>query len=115
MGMKPSMSYRRPRWAPILVAVALAAAAIMAVPFAWEPVLRNAGWALIVNEPVAAADIIVIVPDLVGGGCSKRRISSKAASRRELRFLPTLRVEKTTSLSAEGSLTKMRLQGRLTN
>jgi hypothetical protein len=109
------MASRRPRWVPILVVVALTAATIVAVPPVREPVLRAAGWALIVNEPVAAADIIVIVPDLVGGGCSKRRISSKAASRRELRFLPTLRVEKTTSLSAEGSLTKMRLQGRLTN
>jgi hypothetical protein len=66
--MKPSMSYRRPRWAPILVAVALAAAAIVAVPFAWEPVLRNAGWALVVNEPVAPADIIVISSDSGGAG-----------------------------------------------
>src|SRR6516162_10157053 len=63
--MNPSMTSRRPRWAPILVVVAVAAATIVAVPFAWEPVLRNAGWALIVNEPVAHADIIVIVP---GGG-----------------------------------------------
>src|SRR5262249_58045976 len=74
-----------------------------------------AGGALIVNESVAPAEIVVIVPGIGGAGRSKRRISCKAASRRELRFLPTLRVEKTTSSSAGGSLTKMRLQGRLTN
>ena len=64
--MNPSMTSRRPRWASILVVVVtLAAAAIVAVPSIREPVLRAAGWALIVNEPVARADIIVIVP---GGG-----------------------------------------------
>src|SRR5262245_28874850 len=62
------MSYRRPRWAPILVAVALAAAAIVVVSFGWEPVLRNAGWALVVNEPVAPTDIIVISSDSGGAG-----------------------------------------------
>jgi hypothetical protein len=54
------MSSRRPRWAPILVAVTLAAAAIVAVPSVREPVLRAAGWALVVNESVAPADVIVI-------------------------------------------------------
>ena len=58
----------RPRWVPILVVVALATATIVAVPPVREPVLRAAGWALIVNEPVGPADIIVIVPDLGGAG-----------------------------------------------
>jgi hypothetical protein len=48
--------------------VALAAAAIVAVPSVREPVLRTAGWALVVNEPVAPADIIVISPDAGGAG-----------------------------------------------
>jgi hypothetical protein len=48
------------------VVVALAAAAIVAVPSVREPVLRAAGWALVVNEPVAPADIIVISPDSGG-------------------------------------------------
>ncbi len=60
------MTSRRPRWAPILV-VALAAA-IVAVSPVREPVLRAAGWALIVNEPAAPADIIVIVPGIGGAG-----------------------------------------------
>ena len=59
---------RRPRWAPILVVVALAAATIVAVPSAREPVLRAAGWALVVNEPVAPADIIVVSLGSGGAG-----------------------------------------------
>ena len=62
------MSFRPPRWASILVVVAVAAAAIVAFPSVREPVLRAAGWALIVNEPVAPADIIVIVPGIGGAG-----------------------------------------------
>ena len=48
--------------------VALAAAAIVAVPSVREPVLRAAGWALVVNEPVAPADIIVVSLDSGGAG-----------------------------------------------
>ena len=48
--------------------VALAAAAIVAVPSVREQVLRTAGWALVVNEPVAPADIIVITLDSDGAG-----------------------------------------------
>jgi hypothetical protein len=63
------MSYRRPKWASILaVVVALAAAAIVAVPSIRQSVLRAAGWALVVNEPVAPADIIVISSDSGGAG-----------------------------------------------
>ena len=79
------MSRRRPRWAPILVVVgtSLAAAAIVAVPSIRESVLRAAGWALVVNEPIAPADIIVVsiasggagaleAADLVQGGVATR-------------------------------------------
>jgi uncharacterized SAM-binding protein YcdF (DUF218 family) len=62
------MSFRRRRWAPILVVVALATAAILAVPSVREPVLRTAGWALVVNEPVAPADIIVVSAAAFGAG-----------------------------------------------
>ena len=62
------MTSRRPRWVPILVVVALASATIVAVPPVREPVLRAAGWALIVNESVAPADIVVIVPGIGGAG-----------------------------------------------
>jgi uncharacterized SAM-binding protein YcdF (DUF218 family) len=77
------MISRRPRWVPILVVVALTAFAIVAVSSLREPVLRAAGWALVVNEPVASADIIVVslysggagaleAADLVQSGISKR-------------------------------------------
>ena len=61
------MSYRRPRWASILVVVVtLTAAAIVAVPSIRESVLRAAGWALVVHEPIAPADVIVV--SLASGG-----------------------------------------------
>ena len=52
----------------MLIVVALAAAAIVAVPSVREPVLRAAGRVLVVDEPVAPADIIVISPDSGGAG-----------------------------------------------
>jgi hypothetical protein len=50
------------------VGVTAAAAAIVAFPSVREPALRAAGWALVVNEPVAPADIIVIALDSGGAG-----------------------------------------------
>jgi hypothetical protein len=66
--MNPSMIPRRPRWAPILVVVALATVAIVAVRSLRDPVLRTAGWALVVNEPVAPADFVVVSPESGGAG-----------------------------------------------
>ena len=51
-----------------MVVAALAAAAIVAVPSVREPVLRAAGWALVVDEPVVPAEIIVISFDSGGAG-----------------------------------------------
>jgi hypothetical protein len=68
MLIKPSTIFRWPRWAPILVVLALAAFAIVAGRSLREPVLRAAGWALVVNEPVASADIIVLSLDSGGAG-----------------------------------------------
>jgi uncharacterized SAM-binding protein YcdF (DUF218 family) len=62
------MSSRRPRWTPILAVVALAAAAIVGVPSIREPILRAAGWSLVVNEPIAPSDIIVVSLDSGGAG-----------------------------------------------
>src|SRR6266481_8430447 len=66
--MNLSISLRPPSWAAIVVVVAAAAAAIVAMPSVREPVLRAAGWALVVNEPVAPADVIVVSPDSGGAG-----------------------------------------------
>jgi hypothetical protein len=65
--LKSSMSSRRPRRAPILIGVALAMATV-AVLSVREPILRAAGWALVVNEPLAPADVIVVSLDSGGAG-----------------------------------------------
>ena len=67
----------------ILVVLALAAFAVVAIRPLREPVLRAAGWTLVVTEPIASADIIVLsvdsgpagsleAADLVQSGISKR-------------------------------------------
>src|SRR5258708_31241430 len=68
--MNLRMSLRRPGRAPSEVGVALAAVAAgtVAVPSVRQPVLRAAGWALVVTEPVAPADAIVVSPDSGGAG-----------------------------------------------
>ena len=48
--------------------VALAAVAVVAVPSVRELILRAAGWALVVNEAVAPADVIVISLDSGAAG-----------------------------------------------
>jgi hypothetical protein len=60
------MSSRASRW--VLVVVTLVAAAIVAVPSVREPVLRAAGGALIINESIAPADIIVVSAAADGAG-----------------------------------------------
>ena len=67
--MKRRRIFGWPWWAVILAALALAAIAIAAIPALREPVLRAAGWVLVVNnEPVASADIIVLAVDSDGAG-----------------------------------------------
>jgi hypothetical protein len=66
--MTPSMIFKWLKWTPILVVLASVAFAILAIPPLREPVLRAAGWALVVTEPVASADIIVLTLDSGGAG-----------------------------------------------
>jgi uncharacterized SAM-binding protein YcdF (DUF218 family) len=66
--MKRSGISKWPRWAPIVAAFALAAFAIVSIRPLREPVLRAAGRALVVNEPVSPADIIVLSIDSGGAG-----------------------------------------------
>ncbi len=66
--MNRRMLPRLPRWIPILVLVVLAAVAIFGIRSLREPVLRAAGWALVVSGPVAPADIIVVSLDSGGAG-----------------------------------------------
>jgi hypothetical protein len=57
-----------PKRTLVLLIGAAAAAAIVAFSSVREPVLRAAGWALVANEPVAPADIIVVSLDSGGAG-----------------------------------------------
>jgi len=66
--IKPNVKSRRRRRALVLGVVALTAAAIGAFPSIREPVLRAAGWMLVVTEPIAPADIIVLSADSEGAG-----------------------------------------------
>jgi len=52
----------------VAVVALLAAVVVVGVPAVREPVLRTAGWALVIEEPVAPADIIVIALDAGGAG-----------------------------------------------
>jgi hypothetical protein len=52
----------------VVAVVSAVAAVIVALPSAREPVLRAAGWALVVSEPVSPADIIVVSLDSGGAG-----------------------------------------------
>ena len=62
------MIVQRLRWARIWVVMALAGAIIVGVYSIRVPVLRAAGWTLVVNEPVEPADIIVVATDASGAG-----------------------------------------------
>jgi hypothetical protein len=66
--MNSRISFRRPWWAWILVGIALTLALVAGVPAVREPTLRAAGRALVVDESVARADIIVVSSDSDGAG-----------------------------------------------
>jgi hypothetical protein len=65
--------------------VAVAATAIVFVPSVREPILRAAGRVLVVNEPIAPSDVIVVSLDSAGAGALeaadlvKRGIATRVA------------------------------------
>jgi hypothetical protein len=76
-------TFQWPTLTAVLALIALAAFSVLAIRPLRETVLRAAGWALVVNEPVTPADIIVLsldsgpagvlaAADLVQSGISKR-------------------------------------------
>jgi uncharacterized SAM-binding protein YcdF (DUF218 family) len=67
--MKQTRLFGWSRWATILAALAVAALVIVGIRLLREPVLRVAGWALVINnEPVASADFIVLTIDSGAAG-----------------------------------------------
>jgi len=99
----------------LLIVLALVGATIATVPAVRTPVLRAAGWALVVDEPVAPADVIVISLDSGGAGALEAADLVQSGITTALRFLPTLRVERTSSSSAGDSPTRMQVRGKFAN
>jgi hypothetical protein len=63
------MASRRPRRSQIVAAIVLLLIApVVLIPGLRKPTLRAAGWALVVNDPIAPADVIVVAVDAEGGG-----------------------------------------------
>jgi hypothetical protein len=62
-----NMIARRRRWTRSVLVVLLAAASV-GVYTIRRPILRAAGWALVVNEQVESADVIVVAVDVDGAG-----------------------------------------------
>jgi len=58
-----NMIARRSRWYVMMLVVVLLGAAIIGISAIRRPILRAAGWALVVNERVDAADVIVLASD----------------------------------------------------
>jgi hypothetical protein len=87
--MNPSKISRRPGWTLILLVVALTTCTIVAaVRSLREPVLKAAGWALVVNEPVSSADIIILSIDSGGAGALEAAdLVQRGVSRRVAVFL----------------------------
>ena len=74
---------RRPRWPVMVLVLVLLGAAGISISAIRRPILRAAGWALVVNERVEASDVIVLasnadfagmleVADLVHSGVATR-------------------------------------------
>jgi hypothetical protein len=91
--MKPARSVRklaRRRWVWILGVVALVAAAIAVTPVLREPILRGVGWALVADDRLEPADIVIVTVSARGAGLLeaaelvRRGVSSQVAVFEEL-------------------------------
>ena len=63
-----NMIARRQRWAGIVLVAVLLGAAGIGIFAIRRPIMRAAGWALVVNEHVEPADVIVVAADADGTG-----------------------------------------------
>jgi hypothetical protein len=102
-------------WTPILAVLTLAAFAVVAVRSLREPVLRAAGWALVANEPVAPADIIVLSLDSGGAGALEAADLVQSGISKRVAVFKTLQAVKTMSSSAGAFRMTMKGQGRFAN
>ena len=59
---------RWPRWARLLTGIVVGAAVVVGTPAIRQPLLQAAGWALVVDDGVEPADIVVVAADAAGAG-----------------------------------------------
>jgi hypothetical protein len=63
-----SMYSRRPRRSRIVAAIVLLLiASVVLIPTLRRPILRAAGWALVVDDPIGPSDVIVVAVDAADG------------------------------------------------
>jgi hypothetical protein len=60
------MIARWPRWVRLAVVGLLTGAVVASVPAIREPMLRATGWALVFDEPVEPADVVIVTVDAGG-------------------------------------------------
>ena len=63
-----NMIARRKHWVGMILVVVLLGAASIGISASRRPILRAAGWALVVKDPVETADVIVLASDADGAG-----------------------------------------------
>jgi hypothetical protein len=113
---KPDVGPQRLRWvAGPVIGVAFALTAVAVVPSIRMPILGAVGSALVVDEPVGPADIIVLSPDSGGAGALEAADLWNAVSRSKSRSLLILQAERIGSSSVAGSPMKMRARGKFGN
>jgi hypothetical protein len=106
---------RRPKWPLILMVVAFGALAIVAVSPLRVPVLRAAGWALVANDRVTSADIIVVSLDSDGAGALETAdLVHDGVSKRAAVFMDPPS-EQDDEFSRRGFLTRVRRRSRFAN
>ena len=62
------MIARWPRWVRLAVVLLFTGVVVVGIPATRGPILRAAGWALVFDEPVEPADIVVVTADAGGAG-----------------------------------------------
>ena len=106
---------RRPKWPLILMVLVFGAFATVAISPLRVPVLRAAGWALVADDSVTSADIIVVSLDSDGAGALETAdLVHDGVSKRAAVFMDPPS-EQDDEFSRRGFLTRVRRRSRFAN
>jgi len=107
---------RRQKWAQTILVIVLLGVANIGVPAIRKLVLAKAGWALVVNESVESADVIVVAMNAHGAGALEAAdlAHNVIAARVAFSHTPMIPSLKPSSFVV-GSHTKLPTQSRLEN